>query len=138
MNITLRSETFAQDEGGAWLSEGEIKTSAACRFFYRENGSFSLSYDEKTTDFSASSRISYDAESRTLTLSRFGDTHYTAVFGGEVCDFVYTVTPFSFDARAETEELRVEVCKKGGTFTLSYLLTLNGVTRRISLEGEIA
>ena len=134
--ITLRSETFALEDG-AWVSEGVSESEAPCRFFLKKDGSFSLSYDEKSAEFSASSRLSYDAEAQTLTLSRYGDTRYTAVFGGAPCHFVYAVSSFSFDACAETESLSVSVKKEGGRIALTYLLTLGDLPRRIVLSCTI-
>lgn len=134
--IRITSEPFTQEKG-AWVSEGVTKSEVPCRFFYKKDGSFSLAYDEKTAEFSASSRLSYDQAQKTLTLSRFGDTRYTAVFGGAPCSFVYAVSAFSFDAVAQTESLTVEVGEKGGKIALTYLLTLGDLPRRITLFCEI-
>ena len=136
LKIKIKSETFTREDSG-WVSEGVAESIASCRFFYRKDGSFSLSYEEKTAEFSASSRLFYDADEKTLTLSRTGDTRYTAVFGGAPCHFVYAVSAFSFDACAETESLTVAVNEKGGNFTLTYLLTLGDIPRRITLAGVI-
>lgn len=135
--ITIQSETFTR-EGDAWVSEGVTESSLPCRFLYRKNGSFSVSYEEKSEEMTAASRLSYDSEAKTLTLSRTGDVRYTAVFGKEPCRFVYAISSFAFDALATTETLSVEVNEKGGCFALTYLLTLGDVPRRIRLSGTVS
>lgn len=137
MNIELASEAFAEEKG-SWVSEGVTKSNAPCRFLYRKNGSFSVSYEEKSEEMTAASRLSYDSEAKTITLSRTGDVRYTAVFGKEPCRFVYAVSSFAFDALATTESLSVEVNEKGGCFALTYLLTLGDVPRRIRLSGTVS
>ena len=134
--ITIQSETFTR-EGDVWVSEGVTKSNAPCRFLYRKNGSFTLSYDEKTDEMKASTRLAYDAQEKSLSLARIGDVRYTAVFGKEPCRFVYAVSSFAFDALATTESLSVEVNEKGGCFALTYLLTIGDVPRRIRLSGTI-
>ena len=134
--ISIQSECFTQ-ENGAWISEGIVKSTLPCRFLYRKNGSFSLSYDEKTDDFAASSRMTYEQEAQTLTLFRTGDTRYTAIFGREPCSFVYAVSSFAFDACVNTESLAVKVNEKGGSIALSYILTLSDIPRRITLSCVI-
>ena len=134
--VQMQSETFAE-ENGTWISEGVTQYAAPCRFFYKKDGSFSLAYDEKTEESTASSRLSYDASEGTLTLSRFGDTRYTAVFGSDPCSFVYAVSSFAFDAVAKTEALAVNVCDEGGTISLSYRLTIGDVPRYVTLSFVI-
>lgn len=135
--ITIQSETFTR-EGDAWVSEGVTESSLPCRFLYRQNGSFSVSYEEKSEEMTAASRLVYDSEAKTLTLSRTGDVRYTAVFGAAPCRFVYAVSAFAFDAQAVTESLALSVSEGGGCFTLSYLLTLGDVPRRIRLSGTVS
>ena len=137
MILTLTSETFSEESDGRFLSEGETRTVLPCRFLSKKSGSYSISYDEKSAESHASTRMAYDIESRTLTLSRLGDVRYTAVFGAEPCQFVYSVPPFSFDATAETESLTSSVTASGGTLVLSYLLTLNDVRRRVCLTAVL-
>ena len=137
MQVHIQSETFTREDG-AWVSEGVQRSHAPCRFFYKKNGDFALSYDEESEGCRTVTRLSYEREENRLTLACTGDRRYTAVFGGEECAFVYAVSAFAFDAVARTESLTVNINEAGGALDLAYQLTLSDLPRRILLSVRLA
>lgn len=133
-DIKVISRIENLDEYG--LAEGDIERSESVYHAYIKDieGGVSISYTEHDE---SGERITSEltvADGR-VTLKRMGAITTEMRFAeGEENDTLYSVGPYSFDAKVVTKRVKGDIGRLGGEISIHYELTVGGASKRIQLR----
>ena len=102
-----------------------------------EDGILTLSYKESTEGGEVFSRVITDG--KTVVVGRSGALSSEFIFDEKnEHSSLYSVGPYSFDAKITTKRIRNSLTADGGEITLLYDMTVGGAKKHVKMKIEVS
>ena len=122
------------------LPDGEDERSETTyRAFIKElDGGVEITYTERD-ESGAKTLTTITVLDDEVTLNRHGAVETVMSFKeGKIYNTLYTVSPYSFDAKVVTKRLRSNITRHGGELAVFYELTVGGASKKVQLRITVA
>lgn len=133
LEYTIHSVIENLDAHGLAEGEPEISITTAEGFFKADEERSLITYTESTEGGKVVTDITVEAGA--VTLSRKGAIVFDARFAeGESLNTLYSIPPYSFDAKITTKKVRADITKAGGEIRLVYSMNIGGQEKAVRLR----